>query len=74
MLKDLAEKEIVKKVNNNYDIDKEIKSLSEKNLEEKETLTNKKELLSIINILRNQIDKNWMNLQELKILIICLSK
>ena len=59
MLKDLAEKEIVKKVNNNYDIDKEIKSLSEKNLEEKETLTNKKELLSIINILRNQIDKNW---------------
>ena len=59
MLKDLAEKEIVKKVNDNNDIDKKIESLSEKNLEEKETLTNKKELLSIINILRNQIDKNW---------------
>jgi len=59
MLKDLAEKEIIKKVNDNYDIDKKIKNLSEKKLEEKETLTNKKELLSIINILRNQIDKNW---------------
>ena len=59
MLKDLAEKEIVKKVNDNNDIDKKIESLSEKNLEEKETFTNKKELLSIINILRNQIDKNW---------------
>ena len=59
MLKDLAEKEIIKEVNDNYNIDKKIKSLSEKNLEEKETLTNKKELLSIINILRNQIDKNW---------------
>ena len=59
MLKDLAEKEIVKKVNDNYDIDKKIESLSEKNLEEKKSFTNKKELLSIINILQNQIDKNW---------------
>ena len=59
MLKNLADKELVQNKENTYKIDKKIESLSEKNLENKDLLPDKKELLTIANILRSQIDNNW---------------
>ena len=59
MLKNLADKELVQNNEDAYNIDKKIESLSEKNLENKDLLPDKKELLTIANILRSQIDNNW---------------
>ena len=59
MLKNLADKELVQNKEDAYNIDKKIESLSEKNLENKDLLPDKKELLTIANILRSQIDNNW---------------
>ena len=59
MLKNLADKELVQNKEDSYNIDKKIESLSEKNLENKNLLPDKKELLNIANILRSQIDNNW---------------
>lgn len=59
MLKNLADKELVQNKEDSYNIDKKIESLSEKNLENKDLLPDKKELLTIANILRSQIDNNW---------------
>ncbi len=59
MLKNLADKQLVQKKKDNS-IDKKIESLSEKNLENKNSLPDKKELLTIANILRSQIDENWI--------------
>lgn len=60
MLKDLSEKELISKKAKQYDISKKISDLSQEDLNNKIIKPSKNELLSIANILRSQIDSNWI--------------
>ena len=59
MLKNLAKKELVQELNTKEDIDKKIKNLSQKKINNKNTSPDKKELLTIVNVLMMQINNNW---------------
>ena len=60
MLKNLAKKELVQELNTKDDIDKKIKNLSQKKINNKNTSPDKKELLTIVNVLMMQINNNWI--------------
>jgi len=60
MLKNLAKKELKQEINTEEDINKKIKNLSQKKINNKNTSPDRKELLTIVNVLMKQINNNWI--------------